>query len=164
MGTGPSIYREFSNILQNLYPESADEHQSTLDTIAHLLSQKANKKLVSALDPSAILPDSLQIWFPIYYKQSRIGIQFDGANTTSIFIQQSLEPNGDFNSQIRIAEIRVPIPLNMTFLCLGLAGFLAYMIKTSMEEQRENLMLDIETKAQKIKEQGNPSFTSFTVD
>ncbi len=164
MAEGSSIYREFSNILQSIYPESVDEHRRTLDTIIHLLSQKTNKKLLSVLDPSAILPDSLQVWFPIYYKQTRIGIQFDGANTTSIFVQQSLEPNGDFNSQIRIAEIRVPIPLNMTFLCLGFAGFFTFMIKTSMEEQRESIMLEIETKAQKIKEQGSPTFTPFSID
>ena len=158
------MYHELSNLLRHVYPESVDEHRSTLDSIFTLLTQKTNKKLEQVLDPVLILPDALQIWFPIYYKQTRIGIQFDGAFTVSIFIQQSLEPNGDFNSQIRIAELRVPTALNMTFLFVGMAGFFTYMVKSALEEQRENLMLDIETKAQKIKEQGNPATTGFSVD
>lgn len=163
MGMGSTMYHELSNLLRNIYPESVDEHRSTLDSIFTMLTQKTNNKLEQVLDPVLILPDSLQIWFPIYYKQTRIGIQFNGSNTTSIFIQQSLEPNGDFNSQIRIAQIRVPIALNMTFLFVAMAGFFTFMIKTSLEEQRESLMLDIETKAQKIKEQGNPTLT-FSLD
>lgn len=107
------------------------------------VAKKGFNKVKNSLDPLLGLPNALQIWFPIYGVNTRLGIQIEGAKTISFFVQQSLEPNGDFNSQIRFIDCKLPSALVITIMVLSIGGFLTYLIEKSNQEERQAIIREL---------------------
>ncbi len=154
-----SLYDQLSNLLSQIYPESFEEHHRTLRSISSMLAQKTYAKIKNQLDPVQGLPDAIQVWFPIWYPKTRLGIQFTDTRTIGIYIQQSLEPNGDFNSQIRFAEFKIPPALTMTALTLGWGGFLIYSLEKARSDGRQAILQELEKTNKLLQEQGGSCLT-----